>query len=831
MQLKTGLKFSVFCLVIIGVESCSTQKDHFLNREYHSLNTKFNVLFNGEEALDIGSAILASQAQDNFLTTLPVELITLDGEDENATASIPSFIRAEEKAVKAIQKHSMSFNGKQKNDQIHKAYLLLGKARYYDRRFLPALEAFNFLLGLNSDADVFYEGKLWREKTNLRLGNDELAVSNLKPLANNIPKKNKLFAAVNATLAQAFLNIQAIDSGLKYIQRAATFERKRIIQTRYRFIEAQLFDQLNQKDSAQLAFNSIVDLKRKAPRLYWMHAKLNALRIQAERSGESPEKALEKLSAAFENENFTHLIYRQIAQYHLSKRRDSLAKQFYNKSLKAPGIDRPTRRQNYRDLADDAFTRGHYVDTGAYLDSLLGQFPQESRQKTIVSLEREGLQEVIGFEKTIRETDSILTLSAMIPEEQLAFYQKAIDTKRAKELAKIELEKKPLFNVLNRSNGKRFYFYNENLVVLGKQQFASNFGNRPNADNWNRLESLNGAFASNEGEANNTNDNSTIVKENAQAFVDLLPTDQTFLDSLSVLRNQAYLEVGVLYKEKFKNYDLASDRLKNVLVNSPKESQELNAWYHLYKMNVLRNPKLALVYEDKIIKQYPESRFARIIKDPENFKLLPNETPSIRYEALYALFLEQQYEEVLVQGDDLLVIFSGTPMVSKVAHIMANATGRLDGIEVWKEQLQSLIEIYPNSEAAAQAKQTLAYIAANEQEEESDRVYLNYKWIFPVLKENQEQIQQLTSIVTQTLETGGIAHGNLSLEVYNRDYIFLIVNDLRQQPTLDVKPQGETPKGLLTTISNKFVVLSSQYKDIQLFKSWNTVQKNTDYEK
>ena len=831
MQLKTGLKFSVFCLVIIGVESCSTQKDRFLNREYHSLNTKFNVLFNGEEALDIGSAILASQAQDNFLTTLPVELITLDGEDENATASIPSFIRAEEKAVKAIQKHSMSFNGKQKNDQIHKAYLLLGKARYYDRRFLPALEAFNFLLGLNSDADVFYEGKLWREKTNLRLGNDELAVSNLKPLANNIPKKNKLFASVNATLAQAFLNIQAIDSGLKYIQRAAAFERKRIIQTRYRFIEAQLFDQLNQKDSAQLAFNSIVDLKRKAPRLYWMHAKLNALRIQAERSGESPEKALEKLSSAFENENFTHLIYRQMAQYHLSKGRDSLAKQFYNKSLKAPGIDRPTRRQNYRDLADDAFTRGHYVDTGAYLDSLLGQFPQESRQKTIVSLEREGLQEVIGFEKTIRETDSILTLSAMIPEEQLAFYQKAIDTKRAKELAKIELEKKPLFNVLNRSNGKRFYFYNENLVVLGKQQFASNFGNRPNADNWNRLESLNGAFASNEGEANNTNDNSTIVKENAQAFVDLLPTDQTFLDSLSVLRNQAYLEVGVLYKEKFKNYDLASDRLKNLLVNSPKESQELNAWYHLYKMNVLRNPKLALVYEDKIIKQYPESRFARIIKDPENFKLLPNETPSIRYEALYALFLEQQYEEVLVQGDDLLVIFSGTPMVSKVAHIMANATGRLDGIEVWKEQLQSLIEIYPNSEAAAQAKQTLAYIAANEQEEESDRVYLNYKWIFPVLKENQEQIQQLTSIVTQTLETGGISHGNLSLEVYNRDYIFLIVNDLRQQPTLDVKPQGETPKGLLTTISNKFVVLSSQYKDIQLFKSWNTAQKNTDYEK
>ena len=788
-------------------------------------------MFNGEEALDIGSAILASQAQDNFLTILPVELITLDGEDENATASIPSFIRAEEKAVKAIQKHSMSFNGQQKNDQIHKAYLLLGKARYYDRRFLPALEAFNFLLGLNSDADIFYEGKLWREKTNLRLGNDELAVSNLKPLANNIPKKNKLFTAVNATLAQAFLNTQAIDSGLKYIQRAAAFEPKRIIQTRYRFIEAQLFDQLNQKDSAQLAFNSIVDLKRKAPRLYWMHAKLNALRIQAERSGESPEKALEKLSAVFENENFTHLIYRQMAQYHLSKGRDSLAKQFYNKSLKAPGIDPPTRRQNYRDLADNAFVRGSYVDTGAYLDSLLSQFPQESRQKTIVLQEREGLQEVIGFEKTIRETDSILTLTAMIPEEQLAFYQKAIDSKRAKELAKIELEKKPVFNLLNRSNGKQFYFYNKNLVILGKQAFASDFGNRPNADNWNRLESLNGAFVSEEGETNSTNDNTPIVKENAQAYVDLLPTDQTLLDSLSVLRNQAYLEVGILYKEKFKNFDLASERLKSLLVNSPSENQELNAWYHLYKMNTLKDSKQALVYEDKITQKYPESRFARIIKDPENFQLLPNETPSIRYEALYALFLKQQYEEVLAQGDDLLVIFSGTPMVSKVAHLIANATGRLDGIEAWKKELQGLIDLYPNSEAAAQAKQTLGYTAATEQAEDPPKVYLNYKWIFPVLKENQEQIQQLTALVTQTLEAGKIPHGNLSLEVYDRDYIFLVVNDLRQQPTLEVIPQGETPTELSTAISNKFVVLSSLYKEIQLFKSWNTTQKNTDYEK
>ena len=114
-----------------------------------------------------------------------------------------------------------------------------------------------------------------------------------------------------------------------------------------------------------------------------MHAKLNVLRIKAELSSESPEKALQKLSDAFENQQFNHLIYRQQAQYNLAQGRDSLAKVFYNKSIKASSIDQSTLRQNYRDLANDAFFRGQYFETGAYLDSLLGQYPTETRQKQL----------------------------------------------------------------------------------------------------------------------------------------------------------------------------------------------------------------------------------------------------------------------------------------------------------------------------------------------------------------------------------------------------------------------------------------------------------------
>jgi hypothetical protein len=37
------------------------------------------------------------------------------------------------------------YRWKRRNFQIDEAYLLLGKARYYDQRFIPALDAFNYI--------------------------------------------------------------------------------------------------------------------------------------------------------------------------------------------------------------------------------------------------------------------------------------------------------------------------------------------------------------------------------------------------------------------------------------------------------------------------------------------------------------------------------------------------------------------------------------------------------------------------------------------------------------------------------------------------------------
>jgi len=817
-------KTRTILLAFLGgmVLACSTQKNNLVNREYHALNTKFNVLFNGKEALVIGKAVLYQNNQDNFLAILPVEPIVLQGEDEENKASIPSFNLAEEKAVKAIQKHSMNIGGKQRNRQIQDAYLLLGKARYFDRRFLPALEAFNYLLeGYFGNEDVYYEARLWREKTNLRLRNNALVVDNLKPLAQRIPFGAPLFSDVNATLAQAYINLKNQDSAAVYISQAALAEKDKTTKARYRYIEAQLLERAHLIDSARQAFQTIVSWKRKAPRIFWMQAKLQTIRLQAQLDSVSPLPALERLSKLFENQPYLHLIHQQEARYLLSQKQDSLALSYFNKSLRSPNIDTSTQIANYRELADYYFQAGGYVKTGAYLDSLLRQIPEEGRFKMNIQRERDGLDEVIALEQVIRSTDSILSLAAMTKEEQLSFFQNVIDEKRAKELAAIEEDKKGFFSFGN-NPANVFYFYNERLVVQGKQAFLSTWGNRPNSDNWNRQSVINSASVEEE-KASQEQETASFFIETPDFFVEQIPTDTLALAALRKDRRQAYLDVGIIYKEKFKNNPLALSRLDKVFQLKPSETQEVSALYHTFKILENTDPERAISYRTTLLERYPDSPFAQIVKDPENFKLEENQSPSGLYERAYRAYLNQEFQAVLNACVNLEVIVSGTPLAPKVAFLKAITLGRLDGEEAYIQNLKKLVELYPNAREANLAITTLIRLDEERQLKFKPLVLNTYKWVlsFPI----EQPLDQLLVALRKSLDEEQKQAWKITQDAYSRKTHFIVIHSRQQLPETEyfLKKWAELPN--FEQNVNNFVLLSAQYEQIQRFKSWEAIHK------
>ena len=85
--------------------------------------------------------------------------------------------------------------------------------------------------------------------------------------------------------------------------------------------------------------------------------------------------------------------------------------------------------------------------------------------------------------------------------------------------------------------------------------------------------------------------------------------------------------------------------------------------------------------------------------------------------------------------------------------------------------------------------------------------------------------------VKRALKEANISFGSITNEVYDRDYVFLVVNDLREKPNTTFILKDTSLTELSSMFSNKFVVLSSVYKEIQLLKSWDSAVKQTPYEK
>ena len=267
---KPIINIITFFFLAILIAGCSRKKDKFLNKNFHSVTTKYNFLFNGNNLYAEGLSDLENDVRENFWTLLPLEKFKFYRIDDEERET--NFTRAEEKATLAIQKHSMNIDGKERNPIMDQAYFLLGKARYYDNRFIPALEAFNYILYKYPTSEYINKVKIWKEKINIRLNQNKYAIDNLKEL---LEEENLLIeerSLANSYLAQAFINIEQIDSAAYFLKKSNQQFKNIKNNPRNTFLLAQLYQDLNVKDTASELYSEIIDLHRKIPRKFYINS-------------------------------------------------------------------------------------------------------------------------------------------------------------------------------------------------------------------------------------------------------------------------------------------------------------------------------------------------------------------------------------------------------------------------------------------------------------------------------------------------------------------------------------------------------------------------------
>ncbi|WP_158615213.1 tetratricopeptide repeat protein [Flavobacterium sp. LS1R10] len=848
--------------------ACSTKRDTFMARNSHALSTKYNILYNGQVGLDKGVLAVNANSDDDFWQLLPVEKMQIV-EDFTSTTKPKNtdFELAEAKATKAIQKHSMNIGGREKNSQIDEAYLMLGKARYYDQRFVPALDAFNYILYKYPNSSKIYEAKIWREKTNMRLGNDALVIKNISKLVEDHDLKNQVFADANALLAASFFNLEEKDSAVAKIKNAIEFTKINQEKARYRFVLGQLYQGLGYKDSAVASYQSVIDMNRKSERRFVIqaHAKKAELFDYEKGDFNSFVETYDELIEDRENRPYKDLIFHQMAVFYDKQNRQEQALDFYNASLKTSSKDTYLVASNYRNLGNLYFRNADYPVAAKYYDSTLVKLNTKSREFNKIQKIRSNLDEVILYEALAKRNDSILNVVAMNPADRQTYFEKYIVQLKEKEEAKrllaeqnkakqenIErnnsigsagsasdqesakpIRKSPMMpptipSETTQSAGS-FYFYNPTTVAFGKVDFKKNWGERTLNGNW-RLSSGNAnptlAAASVENSQSvekKTESNKIIEKHTPDFYLKQLPTAQIELDNIAKERNFAYYQLGIIYKEKFKENSLAIAKLEQLLNNNPEEKLVLPAMYNLYKLYQITDVNMATAMKKEITIRFPDSRYAQIINNTNPDAISQTETPESVYAKWYKAFQEEQFIAVIEHSDSLITQFSGEDIVSKFELLKASAIGKLKGVTAYKNALQEVADNYPNSEEGKGAQVILNdQIPFLEKMELNTTDSNNWKILYQVGSRDDKNTKAVEEKIKMFIASENLQKLYYSYDIYTEKENFITIHGIKSRvyATDITLVLAENIKYKITDAA--IVVSGENYKVIQIKKNLET---------
>ena len=805
-------------LILFVFTNCSTRKDRMMNRAYHQATTKFNVLFNGEEAIRSGIVAEVLSHQPNFWDQLPVEPFPLIDLFSLEVKENPSFTRAEEKAVIAVQKHSMLIGDQQRNTQIDEAYMLLGKARFYNGRYLQALDAFNYVIDQLPNANSRRNAQIWKAKVFLQLLQEQRAAAIFLELIDQNELTVTEYVEVSAHLAKAYIALNQPEKATKPLYNAAAGVKDKALQARYYYLLGQLHDNLEHKDSAALAYQSVINLNRRIPRIFWIHAKLNQLNTN-QLDLESTQKAYKKLTKNEENKKYLDKIHFSHASYSLSHFDTIAAKNLINASLRTNTKDKMLKGLAYETMGEVFFDENQFVTAGAYLDSTLNVLEPKTRRFRKITRKRNKLNDIIKYETNRQTSDSLLALMTKTPEEQASIFTRYIaDLKVADSLQQQQQQKQQQSTANTSFFDSEFYFYNSAMRSRGESEFFRIWGNISKTDNWR--------YANQQAATETIVDTATETEQKIEKAVEVAPRYmlETYInqipppearDSLVQVRNTAYFDAGLAYKEQFAAYLQAKDRLLTLL--SFDSDYTLPSLYHLYQIEEQTGGAKALTYKNQIISEYPNSQYAAILQNPE-----AAEGALARFEERYTLleerFKAQAFEEVIDQSFDAILSLQDENLRSRFSLLRAHAIGRLDGITAYERALSEVALAFPNQKAGEEASRRLLEVRdLKPKEEKEGERYLVY---FVFDRADHELTQNLQKRVAEIIMQQGLQSSvKATIDIYDRNTEFLVIQRFTsEEQATDYR--NYLLKNISELSKNKnFVALTSALRDALIFKN------------
>lgn len=705
------------------VSGCSTKKKNFLSRGYHNLTAKYNVYWNAKESMNDGVEKLEKSHSDDYEQILDVFPM---GTSESAKSVYAEMDRGIEKASLTIARHSMLFKGKEYVASIDDAYMLIGKAHFYKRDYVLALEMFNYVIKQYKTSDIRFDGYLWLIRTNTELARfkDGETIILLLEEEKKFPKKK--LAELAAVKADYFIKKGDFEMAKDQLNAAIKATKNKRHKARYTYILAQLYEELNNKDSAAFFYTQV--LKKNVPYVMEFNARINRALMASAESGtlDAIKKELLKMSKDDKNTDYFDRIYYALGEIAMKEDEKDLALEYFKVSVASSTQNFTQKAVSYYTMADVYFDKPEYEMASAYYDSSLALLPVPNKEYKRVQARQQSLAELVKNIRIIALQDSLLRLGNMSDSELNAYIEEIVEGVRlAEEQRKFEEVNTPSsqqqLQQLNQTqnattlpgSGTGWYFYNPTTLSFGANNFRQKWGDRKREDDWRRKNKQANAINQIPGATADTT-TATVAQLMDPAFYKKgIPRTAAERDSANIKIQNAFYDLGTIYKEQLAENQRSIQTFEELLKRYPRGVWNLETFYQLYRLyKVVGDERKAQEYANRILKEYPDSEYAKIIKDPKYLEKLEVMRGRLgqMYDMAYANFNAGKYERVIEAADSALTKFKDGKILSKFALLKVMAMGATEKLVVYRQALEDYIAKYTAAPEKARAEALLEYV-------------------------------------------------------------------------------------------------------------------------
>lgn len=687
-----------------------------------NLTARYNIIYNANLLLEESSGNIEKAHIDNY-----DQLLTIYKEPSEAVSA------AEATNLDSIIKKANSIiNEKLHSNYVDDAYLLVAKSNYLKSNFFNATEYFSYLYNnYPLEKDVRQESLVWKVRALLQLENIAEASNTIDTALKYIETSEKNIADVYAAYAQLLITTNRESQAIAILQKAidAGTSKRNVI--RWKYILAQLQVENKLYEDAYKNFSAVV--KSNASFEMAFNANLNRIRIEEEQSGASSDRItrLKSLLKDDKNKDFIDQIYYHIGNIYYEQNLENDAIKNYNTSIKKSTSNLDQKGITYLKLADIYFNNADYIKAKAYYDSTLTTLSPKYPGYELIKKKGNNLELLATRYHTIAREDTLQTL-ARLPEAQreerigeLVRQQTERSISQVNQQVAVNSLIAGIDNpAISKPTEGKFYFNNSTALSQGLSDFKRKWGNRRLEDNWRRVTktaaettiSMSADPDATIGASLPASTTALSAETIRDSYLKNLPLTEPLLQQSNQKIAEAYYDIANFYKDELKDEEIAIRTFEELLKRAPESSYNLPVYYNLYRLYQPVNSEKSTTYKNLILSKYPDSPFARVIQDPNYSREADEKIMALNkaYNEVFNLYTDRKYTSVLPAIQQIEQIYGPNKLSPQLAYLNALATGHLQKLAPFENELIQLAANYPADELITPlVKQHLQFIETN----------------------------------------------------------------------------------------------------------------------